>query len=709
MISKRSISARFFLFYVLFVVMAFLIIYKIVYIQQIDTADVAKLKKKLNNETRVLEANRGNLCADDGSLLATSIPYFSLRFDLKAEGVLKHYHEYADAFSLEVAKYFGISKSAFKRRLDEGFRKGNRWFLIYPKRVDYNTLQGFKELSTMAFGKMGSGFTPQQENKRFMPHGDMASRTIGTLNKGAYGGVHGNIGYSGIEGMMQTYLAGSDGLAYMRNYSGRWLPRVVKKPQDGKDVITTINVSLQDFTENALTAQLEKSRAEWGAAVVMEVATGDVKAIANVGRKKDGTYGEVYNYAIGHQGCAEPGSTFKLMSLMAALDDGKIDTTDVFDTGIGRWSYKGQTIYDSDYGHGGHGKINVKQILEYSSNIGTAKAITQSYEGNEEAFIDRLYSFGLNRKLDLGFAGEGKPYIKYPTDSNWWGPSLAWISYGYEIELTPMQTLTFYNGVANNGRMMKPRFVKEIRTNGTSTRRFEPEVLNPALCSESTLRKVRAMLRGVCVEGTGKALQRSLPIPIAGKTGTAQVAYGDAGYGHKTGHKRYQASFAGYFPADNPKYSMIVVVLDPKGSFYGGSVAGPVFREIALKVYSMMMTPIEDDEQAKTNDVQLAENGFASDVKEVANGLKLAEIEQKSMQSGQVSLGMAGGKTTVSNIAEGKMEVPDVVGMTAGDALYLLESKGLRVHFSGFGKVQTQSLEAGTAYKEGQIINLKLG
>lgn len=706
MITRRFLYMRFTLFYAIFVALSFLVLYRIVYTQQIDTAEMEALKEKLENETRILEATRGNLCADDGSLLATSIPHYALRFDLKAEGVVKRYAEYADAFALEVAKYFGISKSVFKKRMDKEFKRGNRWFLIYPHNVDYNTLQGFKQLSTMNQGKMGSGFTPIQESKRFLPHGDMASRTIGTLNKGIFGGVHGNVGYTGIEGVMQTYLSGTDGLAYMRNYSGRWLPKVVKEPQDGKDVITTINVSLQDFTENALTKQLEKSKAAWGTAVIMEVATGDVKAIANVGLKKDGTYGETYNYAIGHQGSAEPGSTFKIMSLMAALEDGKIDTSTVFDVGNGIWKYRGQTIYDSGHERGGHGKINVKQILEHSSNVGTAMAVVKSYEGNERAFIDRLYSYGLNKKLGLGFKGEGEPYIKYPGDAAWWGPSLAWISYGYEIELTPMQTLTFYNGVANDGKMMKPRFVKEVRMNGSSIRKFEPEVLNPALCSASTVRKIQAMLRGACVNGTGKPLQKILSIPIAGKTGTAQVAMGSGGYGV---NKKYQASFAGYFPADNPKYSMIVVVLDPQnGKYYGGSVAGPVFQEMALKVYSMMMKPIEEDKNELQQQVQLAKNAFGNDVLEVTNELELGEIKTKNIRSEQVALHSTQNKASISAI-KASDSMPNVLGMTISDAIYLLESKGIAVRFTGFGKVQSQSIKAGTKYKNGQVINLKLG
>lgn len=706
---RKYITLRFGIIYFLSMALTAAIVVKLFMIQNVDTGKWEQIAKNLKTNTSEIQAKRGNVCADDGSILATSIPYYELRFDCKAPRIIRDFDEKSDAFCEEVSNFFGISKSQFKNRLVRAFKRGNRWFQIYPQKVNYNQLQQFKRLSMLHRANFGSGLIIVGESERIMPHGDMASRTIGTLNKGAYGGIHGNIGYSGIEGMMESYLAGVNGLALKHNYSGHWVDIPITEPEDGKDVITTINVNLQDFTQNALMRQMEKSQAQWGTAVVMEVATGDVKAIANIGRLKDGTYGEAYNYALGHAGCSEPGSTFKLVSLMVAMEDGYVDTMDVYDTGIGRWDYKGQTIYDSDYGHGGHGVINVKEILELSSNVGVAKVITKYYEGKERDFIDRIYNFGLNKPLGLGFAGEGVPYIKYPTDNAWWGPSLAWISYGYEIKLTPIQTLTFYNAVANGGRMVKPRFVKEIRENGLLVRKFDTEVLNPMICSKSTLGKARAMLEGVCIEGTGRALNNPY-FPIAGKTGTAQVAYDNQGY--TKGGKKYQASFCGYFPADDPKYSIIVAVVGPKGLYYGGSVAGPVFKEVVAKVYASFMDPRtkdsdKADEPQKTNEIQLVDNAFRIDVLEATSELNIG-VDKNQLSGDLVSVTLDGEKAEVKTKELQEDLVPNVVGMVGSDALYLLEKIGLKVKMNGFGKVNRQSLKAGNTIKKGQTIYLEL-
>ncbi|WP_372776296.1 penicillin-binding transpeptidase domain-containing protein [Mangrovibacterium sp.] len=707
---RKYITLRFGIIYFLALALTAAIVVKLVMIQNIDTERWEQIGKNLKTNTSEIQAKRGNVCADDGSILATSIPYYELRFDCEAPRIVRDFDEKSDAFAEEVAKFFGISKSQFKQRLTQSFRKGNRWFLLYPEKINYNQLQKFKRLSMLQRSNFGSGLIVVGESERVMPHGDMASRTIGTLNKGAFGGIHGNVGYSGIEGVMESYLAGVNGLAIKRNYSGHWVDIPLSEPEDGKDVITTINVNLQDFTQNALMTQMLKSQAEWGTAIVMEVATGDIKAIANLGRRKDGAYAETYNFALGHAGCSEPGSTFKLVSLMVAMEDGYVDTTDVFDTGVGRWEYKGQTIYDSDYGHGGHGAISMKKIFELSSNVGVAKIITKYYEGKERDFIDRVYNFGLNKPLGLGFAGEGVPYIKYPGDNVWWGPSLAWISYGYEIKLTPIQTLTFYNAIANGGRMVKPRFVKEVRENGLLVRKFEPEVLNPMICSGSTLAKAKSMLEGVCSEGTGKSLNNEY-FPIAGKTGTAQVAYDNQGY--TKGGKKYQASFAGYFPADDPKYSIMVAVVGPKGLYYGGSVAGPVFKEVVSKVYASFLDPREKAADEKTEEpqkpqkIQLVDKGFSEDVIETAAELKLP-INKKEVAGDLVEVAVLENQPKIrsSELRDGL--VPSVVGMTGGDALYLLERSGLKVKMKGLGKVSKQSLNAGNKIKKGQTIYLEL-
>lgn len=713
---RRNITTRFGFIYFVFLMLAFAIFGNAVVIQFVDTAKWEKIGKDLKSNTSSVPANRGNVCADDGSILATSIPYYELRFDCGADRVKRNLDEMSDQFCQEVSNFFGIPKAQFKRRFLESARRKvpNRWFLLYPEKLNYNQLQQFKRLPMMTGKNFGSGLIVVGESQRVMPHGDMASRTIGTLNKGAFGGTHGNVGYSGIEGLMENYLAGVNGMAIKRNYSGRWVDVPMIDPEDGKDVMTTINVNLQDFTQNALMRQMEQSQAEWGTAIVMEVATGDVKAIANIGRRKDGTYGETYNYGLGHAGCSEPGSTFKLVSLMVAMEDGHVDTADVFDTGVGKWDYKGQTIYDSDYGKGGHGAISMKKIFELSSNVGVAKVITKYYEGKEREFIDRIYNFGLNKPLGLGFAGEGQPYIKYPGDNAWWGPSLAWISYGYEIKLTPMQTLTFYNAVANKGRMVKPRFVTEVRDNGALVRTFPTEVLNPKICSDATLAYARSLLEGVCTEGTGKSLNNDY-FPIAGKTGTAQVAYDNQGY--KKDGKKYQASFAGYFPADDPKYSVIVVVVGPKGLYYGGSVAGPVFREVAAKVYASFLDPREKMKKDKDPkqplqpeqpvEYRLVGNGFKDDVLKTAPVLQLA-VDKSQVDSDLVQVAVKDTRQAVKTSGLKAGVIPDVTGMTGSDALFLLESSGLKVKMNGVGKVTKQSINAGNKITAGQTIYLEL-
>jgi len=702
---RKDITARFGIIYFLAVLIGIIIVAKIFMVQNMDTEKWKDIAKNLKNNTAEIPAKRGNICADDGSILATSVPQYELRLDLAAPMIKRVYSEKSDAFALEVAEFFGTSKSQFKQKMDQAFKKGSRWFLIYPNEVNYNQLQRFKRLPMMANNGFGSGLIVVTENERVMPHGDLGSRMIGTLNKGAFGGVHGNVGYSGIEGLMEGYLSGKNGTALKRNFSGRWIDVPVIEPKDGSDVITTLNVNLQDFANNALHRQMETSQAEWGTAIVMEVKTGEVKALANLGRKADGSYAETYNFALGHQGASEPGSTFKLMSLMVAMEHGYVDTSDVFDTGNGVWKYRGQTVYDSDYHRGGHGQLTMKEIFELSSNVGVAKIITKYYEGHEQDYIDRIYNFGLNKPMGLGFFGEGIPKIKYPGDSDWWGPSLAWISYGYEIKLTPLQTAAFYNAVANNGQMVKPKFVKEVRRNGILEKEFKTEIINPSICSKETLVKAQDMLKGVCTDGTGRSLNNPY-FPIAGKTGTAQVAYNNQGY-EKEGRKNYQASFAGYFPADDPQYTCVVVIVGPKGLYYGGSVAGPVFKEIVGKVYASFMEPRENELEQLAAMPQV-KSGFKDEIERTAKALKL-KIEAEEVDSKLIRVIPEQDRLSATELAVGEGLVPDVRGMGGSDALYLLESSGLKVRMKGIGKVQKQSLRAGDKIKEGQTIYIDLG
>jgi len=444
----------------------------------------------------------------------------------------------------------------------------------------------------------------------------------------------------------------------------------------------------------------------------MEVKTGDIKAIANFGRNSSGQLmGGYQNYAIGNAGCSEPGSTFKLAALMAAMEDGKIDTSTIVDTGVGLWKYKGEEIKDSEYKKGGpgHGKINAKRAFELSSNVGLAKLITQSYTGNEKDFVKRIGKLGMLEELELGIQGEAKPYIRKPGDKLWSGVSLAWLSFGYELKVTPLQTLTFYNAVANGGTMMKPRLVKGITENGSVIEKNGTEKLIWSICSAKTLRMARAMLEGVVTNGTAKALESKF-YKIAGKTGTALVANNKEGYSHG-GQKIYQSSFAGYFPADDPKYSCIVVINAPKGAnYYGSSVAGPVFRKISDYVYAYELGLDEDEElpMAKIeNDIPGITAGRKKDIANVLDELDILNgfaftksdwVEAKPDEDGL--------ELTNRVVHEGT--VPNVKGMGATDAVFLLENNGMRVSVRGRGKVKSQSVRAGTKIQRGRNIVLTL-
>ncbi|HZH72975.1 MAG TPA: penicillin-binding protein [Mariniphaga sp.] len=703
---RKSIVSRIAVIYFFLLVFALVAIMKMVSVQQIKNDRWEQIAKNLKENTISIAPNRGNICADDGSVLATSVPGYYIRIDLAAEGVRRVYETESDSLAYYLSSFFGnASKTNYKQRLDAAYKKGNRGFMLTPRKIDYQELQRIKKFPILRRGRFGGGLIVEQENQRVTPLGSLALRTIGDLNKGAYGGVHGNIGYTGLEGAYEQYLKGKDGISYRENLSGRWVLRTEIEPEDGMDVITTINVKLQDIAESTLLRNLQKFNADWGTAIVMEVETGEIKAIANLGLE-NGLYTENYNYALGHAGCYEPGSTFKLVSLMAAMDEGLIDTSDVYDTGNGVWKYKGRTIYDSDYHYGGHGPMTVNQIFEKSSNVGVAKIITEAYESNPKAFVDRIYGFGINKPLNIELKGEGIPFFKYPGDSDWWGTTLAWMSYGYESKMTPLQVLTFYNAVANNGRMVKPRLVREIQESGVMVRRFKPEVLNPMIARGETVVKAQKMLEGVCENGTGRSL-RNPWFKIAGKTGTAQVATGQGGYQKGM----YLASFAGYFPADNPKYSVMVTINNPKGgTYYGGSVAGPVFKEIAERIFAAMnlFEEVSDEPEDK---VQIAlpqiKKGTSESILQVAHDLNITNIDG-DMEAMVALVKQDNEKLILDEITFEENKVPDVLGMGASDAIYTLEMAGLIVHLKGVGKVVEQSLKPHSTIRRGGEIYLTL-
>lgn len=699
---KKEILVRVAMVYLVFVLLGIAIIVKIIYLQFVEGSKWREMAQTITYKDITIEPNRGDICALDGRVLATSVPYFEIRMDLKAAGLTNEiFYEKIDSLALCLSKFFGDKSSKAYRSEIVNARKSGRNRRFYPigdREIDYVELQKIKKFPLFRLGLNKGGFIPVQVNRRILPHQTLAARTIGNVNDGGVA--------VGIEGAFNSYLKGKTGISLQQRVPGNTWVEVNSvnqvDPEDGDDVITTLDVNLQDLAENALHKQLEKHGAGWGTVIVMEVKTGDVKAIANLKRDEDGVYSEAYNYAIGES--AEPGSTFKIASLIALLEDGYIKLDDEVNTGKGKMKIYDRVLTDSD--DKGHGKITVKQVFELSSNIGVATLVMKYYRGKEESFIDRLYSMKLNQPLGLEIQGEVAPYIKYPKEKYWSGLSLPMMSIGYEVKITPLQMLTFYNAIANDGKMVKPHLIKALIKHGQPVQTFGDEVICSSICSSSTLRKVREVLEGVVEEGTAKNLKNPR-YKIAGKTGTAQIAKGKRGY--KSGGLSYQASFVGYFPADDPKYSCIVVVNSPsKSVYYGNIVAGPIFKEISDKVFATSKEWFpEVNSDAILADMPKSKSGYKEHIEEVLDELDIP-VKDKSNESKWVSTIQTDEDVELNSKTVIKNLVPDVTGMCIKDALFLLENVGLKVSVKGKGSVRKQSITPGSRAERGQTISLEM-
>lgn len=700
---KKEILVRVALVYLIFVLLGFAIVAKILYIQLVEGSKWREMAKTITYKDITIEPNRGDICANDGRVLATSVPYFEIRMDLKATGLTNEvFFEKIDSLSICLSKFFGDKSSkSYRSELVNARKSGRnrRFFPIGNRDIDYVELKKFKKFPLFRLGLNKGGFIPIQVNRRILPHQTLAARTIGNVNEGGVA--------VGIEGAFNPQLKGRTGISLLQRVPGNsWVdvnsPNQVD-PEDGTDVITTLDVNLQDLAENALHKQLEKHGAGWGTVILMEVKTGEIKAIANLKRDEDGVYSEAYNYAIGES--AEPGSTFKIATLIALLEDGYIKLDDMVNTGNGKMQIHDHLLTDSD--EKGHGKINVKQVFELSSNIGVAKLVMKYYKGKEESFIDHLYKMKLNQPLNLEIQGEVAPYIKYPHDKYWSGLSLPMMSIGYEVKITPLQLLTFYNAIANDGTMVKPHLVKALLKHGQPVETFGGEVICSSICSGSTLKKVREILEGVVKEGTAQNL-RNPRYMIAGKTGTAQIAKGKKGYKNK-GMTSYQASFVGYFPADDPKYSCIVVVNSPsKSVYYGNVVAGPIFKEISDKVFATSSEWFpEVNTDANLTDMPQSKNGYKQHIEDVLDELDIP-LKDKSKKSKWVSVIRTDEDVEMNDNNVIKNFVPNVTGMCIKDALFLLENAGLKVSVNGMGIVKSQSISPGVKAERGQRISIEM-
>ena len=703
---KKEIVWRVGVIYIFMLAFAILIIGKIFYLQVVEGGKWKEKAQTLTLKDITIESNRGDILAEDGRLLASSVPYYEIRMDTRSTGMDNAtFNSNIDSLAYRLSELFRDKSAAkYKNELVNARRNGERFHLI-KRRVNYNQLKKLKTFPIFRLGQYKGGYIELQTNLRIQPHVSLASRTIGYTTKGEGGNV------VGIEGAFDKELKGVEGVRLMQRLNGNvWMPvndGNEVEPKDGMDVVTTIDVNIQDVAENALLKQLIRHEALHGTAVLMEVSTGEIKAIVNLERNSKGQYNESYNYAIGES--RAPGSTFKLASMLALLEDGYVELDDTLDTGNGEILYYDKKITDTK--RGGHGVLTVQEIFEVSSNVGISKLVTDYYTGKEAKFINRLYSMNLNNRLGIVIKGEGEPEIKYPGDKMWSGVSLPQMSIGYEVRFTPLQTLTLFNAVANDSKMVKPMFVKGLMYHGDLVKTFDTEVINQSICSRSTLRKIKIMLEGVVERGTARNLKNN-NYKIAGKTGTAQIANKKTGYTDKS-KISYQASFAGYFPADNPKYSCIVVVNAPsRNVYYGNLVAGPVFKEIADKVYATnieMHKGLDSAPNEIMSEVKIpyTKNSYKDELKFALVDLGI-NVNDEDVISDWVVTTKLDSCVKLGNRVISENLMPNVKGMGVKDAVFILENMSLGVELMGRGTILNQSIAPGTRISKGDLVVLEM-
>ena len=634
-------------------------------IQYVDGDAYRSQAEEMIVQNVIIHANRGNIVASDGSLLATSVPKYDIHVDPVAP-TNKSFNQNINALCDSLGRYFNKPASFYKQLLVQARSKNDKYVRL-ARNLGYADFVRFSNFPLLNKGAFAGGLIVSQSTAREYPLGGVAKRTIGYERTDE----NGNVTRPGIDGAFgQAYLKGVDGKRLKQKIGqGQWKPledfnRV--EPRDGYDLYTTIDVNLQDIAHYSLLGQLEQFEADHGSVIVMETKTGAIKAISNLGRTSKGTYYEKLNYAVGET--HEPGSTFKLMALAVGIDQGLISPNDRVDTKDGVLSFYGRQVRDSK--RGGYGEITVAEAFEMSSNTGIVQIVDKNYRNNPAQFVDGLYAMGLNDKLDIPILGEGSPYITHPSDkANWDGLDLPWMSFGYGIQLTPMQVLTFYNAIANDGVRVKPRFVESIQSFGKPIEVFSPDASGVRICKPETAAILKGMMRNVVTSDHGTAHNIDMPeYPLAGKTGTCQTEYWIES-------NRYISSFVGYFPADKPEYTCIVIIHKPnvEKGYYGNIVAAPVFEKIAKHIY--LSTPREVILQGA--------NGISPEIGDDYSKLQ----------------GFTNGEP---------FKMPNVLGMPAMDAISVLENLGLTVEAKGSGKVVNQSIEQGKRITKGQSIKLQI-
>ena len=699
---KNDVLWRVYLLYAVMLVFSVAVIVKVLVIQIKDGEELLERANKRELKIRDEKAHRGNVFSNNGSILATSVPRYNIYFDplsVKQELFDREIANLSDSLSrmLKVK-----SKSQYISSFKKARSERKRYVRIATK-VSMGEYKRMSKFPIFKEGKNKGGFIAERNYVRELPYGELAARTIGYVRENE------NI-MVGLEGAYNEYLKGVDGRQLVRLINNNfWMPMQSSEnmePINGDDIYTSINIEIQDVAENALKKCLIENDALQGCVVLMDVKSGFIEAMASLSyNEKTSEYEEMYNFALSHN--VEPGSTFKAITMLTLLENNPNMSVDdkIY---LGTTDYKtfyNRTIHDSHRVTDEKGYTTIRNAFEQSSNIAFATLVEEEFKNNQAKFIEHIYKTKINEPLNLDIKGEGKPYIKNPSDKTWSKLSMPWMSFGYESTLAPIHILTFYNAIANDGVMVKPQFVKEIRHGNEVKHVFDTIVINESIASLRTIETLQELLRGVVVNGTAKNLSK-LPFSVAGKTGTARISQGASGYNRKN----YTASFVGYFPAEEPKYSCIVIISNPRGGkYYGSSVSGPVFKEVAEKVYATSLG-VKDEEGMYDTDCQsfaIPSMVYFNDFLDYCNIENISFVDNVENDK-WVKVDVGEEEISVNPIVMDENCVPELKGMNATDAIYLLESMGWKVTFTGYGKVKSQSVKAGTELEKGRIINLEL-
>ncbi len=697
---KKDILWRVYLCFLFIVLLGVVVLGRAIYIQRIQGAYWKGMGDSLHLKYSPIDAERGSIYSEDGNVLSTSVPIFDVYVDFGADGLRekqgKRFKENVDSLSLHLADLFKDKTAAdYKKELQVGFTNRDRYYVL-KKKISFDEYRALRTFPLVRLGRNKSGFIIDPRDKRINPYVLLANRTIGLSRPDSTKNV-------GLEKTYDSLLRGMNGQRLMRYAAGAYMPveGAELDPVNGKDIITTLDTYIQDVAENALMNMLVSNNSIHGTAIVMETATGKIKAIANLGKQPDGTYLEDLNYGIAK--ATEPGSVFKLATLMCLLEDKYVDINTKVDCEGGVKAFHGLRIRDS---HKGTGIISLKEAFYISSNVAFAKLAYQYYSQQPTKFTDHLHSFRLDTLTGVDIvASSGKPLVKTPKSKSWSATTIPYMAHGYEELVTPLHMLMFYNAVANNGKMMRPYLVSSVKDYGVEVQKIEPKVLVNKICSDETLIQLKECLRAVVdsVHGTAHRAVFDSAYSISGKTGTAVTALDNKGY--NKGNKIYQASFIGYFPSDKPKYTIAVVIQNSRESklIYGADVSGTVFKQISDRIFSRYLTQPVYTATSTVDTLLYTSAGSKNDFSSI---FKFMNIPYQDSSASGIwrKTELKNNTATLKGIEENSKIMPDVTGLGLKDAVYLLENKGLKIEFSGRGKVVNQSVAAGTNIIKGQKI-----